>query len=105
MMEWLNSLDMSWMAWTMPVAIFFGAIASALIILTILAVWRPETPRRGILRIATTRGDRLFITLLGSAYINLFWIAISVALGVSEIDLWGALGLSLVYGVAVFRYV
>ena len=104
-MEWLNALDMSWMAWTMPVAIFFGAIASALFILTLLAVWRPETPRRGILRIATTRGDRLFITLLGSAYINLFWIAISVALGVSEVDLWGALGLSLVYGVAVFRYV
>lgn len=105
MMEWLNSFDFSWMAWTLPVAIFFGAIASALVLLTILAVLRPETPRRGILRIATTRGDRLFITLLGSAYIHLFWIAVSTALGVGEIDLWGALGLSLVYGVAVFRYV
>ena len=105
MIEWLNSFDFSWMAWTLPVAIFFAAIATALVILTILAVRRPETPRRGILRIATTRGDRLFITLLGSAYIHLFWIAISVALGVTEIDLWGASGLSVVYGVAVFRYV
>lgn len=105
MIEWMNSLDFTWMAWTMPVAIFFGAIATALVILTILAVLRPETPRRGILRIATTRGDRLFITLLGSAYIHLFWIAISTALGVGEITLWGATGVSLLYGVAVFRYV
>ena len=104
-MEWLNSFDLSWMAWTLPVAIFFCAIAAALVILTILAVLRPETPRRGILRIATTRGDRLFITLLGSAYIHLFWIAISTALGVGDITLWGASGLSLIYGVAVFRYV
>ncbi len=105
MTEWLNSLDFAWMAWTLPVAIFFGVIGIALVILTVLAVLRPENPRRGILRIATTRGDRFFITLLGSAYIHLFWIAISTALGVSEINLWGALGFSLVYGVAVFRYV
>lgn len=105
MIEWLNSLDFTWMAWTMPIAIFFAAIATALVIFTILAVRRPETPRRGILRIATTRGDRLFITLLGSAYIHLFWIAISTALGVTEVTLWGASGLSLIYGVTVFRYV
>ena len=105
MLGWLIGIDIAWMAWTIPVAIFFGAIALALIILTILAMLRPETPRRGILRIVTTRGDRLFITLLGSAYINLFWIAISIALGVTEIGLWGASGLCLVYGIAVFRYV
>ena len=61
---------MSWMAWTMPTAIFFGVIALLLITFTILAIKFPETPRTGILRIETTRGDRLFITLLGSAFIN-----------------------------------
>jgi predicted small integral membrane protein len=45
-----------------------------LIVLTLLAIRFPETPRRGILRIETTRGDRLFITLLGSAFICLGWL-------------------------------
>ena len=105
MLSWLSAFDIAWMAWTIPVGIFFGSIAVALALLTILAIRYPETPRRGILRISTTRGDRLFITLLGSAFINLFWIAFSVALGFTEIGLWGALGLSAVYGIAVFRYV
>ncbi len=105
MFGWLSGFDIAWMAWTFPVAIFFASIAIALLILTVLAVRYPETPRRGILRISTTRGDRLFITLLGSAFINLFWIAFSVALGVADAGLWGALGLSFVYGILVFRYV
>ena len=42
----------------------------------VLAIRFPETPRVGILRIETTRGDRLFITLLGSAFINLAWLGL-----------------------------
>ena len=42
--------------------------------MTVLAIRFPETPRLGILRIETTRGDRLFITLLGSAFIHLGWL-------------------------------
>ena len=56
---------MSWMAWTLPTAIFFVTIALLLVTFTVLAVRFPETPRRGVLGIETTRGDRLFITLLG----------------------------------------
>jgi glycerol transport system permease protein len=90
---------MSWMAWTLPTAIFFGVIALLLGIFTLLAIRYPETPRTGILRIETTRGDRLFITLLGSAFLNLAWLA---AFGA---PLWGALILCLVYAAAVFRWV
>ena len=90
---------MAWMAWTIPTAIFFAIIAALLVTFTFLAVRFPETPRRGILRIDTTRGDRLFITLLGSAFINLVWLA---ALGP---PVWGALIVCLVYAVAVFRWV
>jgi predicted small integral membrane protein len=68
---------MDWMAWTWPTAIFFMVIASLLIAFTILAIRFPETPRIGILRIETTRGDRLFITLLGSAFINLAWLGLT----------------------------
>lgn len=90
---------MAWMAWTLPTAIFFGVIASLLIIFTILAIKYPETPRVGILRIETTRGDRLFITLLGSAFINLIWLGLEVA------PQPYALLACLVYAVAVFRWV
>ncbi len=63
-----------WMAWTFPVALFFWVIASLLILFTLLAIRFPETPRIGILRIETTRGDRLFISLLGSAFICIGWL-------------------------------
>ena len=88
-----------WMAWTLPVALFFYIIASLLILFTLLAIRFPETPRRGILRIETTRGDRLFISLLGSAFLCLGWLFFFGA------PLWGALILCLIYAAAVFRWV
>lgn len=90
---------MAWMAWTWPTAAFFAGIACLLIIFTVLAIKYPETPRVGILRIETTRGDRLFITLLGSAFLNLAW------LGLVPTPQWGALLVCLVYAYAVFRWV
>ncbi len=90
---------MDWMAWTAPTAIFFATIAALLVIFTVRAIRFPETPRTGVLRIETTRGDRLFITLLGSAFITLGWLA---AFGA---PLWGALIACLVYALAVFRWV
>jgi len=89
-----------WMAWTFPVALFFWCIAGLLMIFTLLAIRYPETPRVGVLRIETTRGDRLFITLLGSAFIHLGWLFFA-----GPDFLWGALILSLVYAAAVFRWV
>jgi len=90
---------MDWMAWTLPTAIFFGVIASLLITFTVLAIKFPETPRVGILRIETTRGDHLFITLLGSAFLNLAW------LGLVGAHQPYALILCLIYAAAVFRWV
>ncbi|WP_116596935.1 DUF2160 domain-containing protein [Primorskyibacter marinus] len=90
---------MAWMAWTWPTATFFIVIALLLIIFTALAIKFPETPRTGILRIETTRGDRLFITLLGSAFINLAW------LGIVGAHQPYALIACLVYAAAVFRWV
>jgi len=90
---------MAWMAWTIPTAIFFGVIALLLIIFTALAIRYPETPRTGILRIQTTRGDRLFITLLGSAFINLAWLGVDLA------PQPYALLVCLVFAAAVFRWV
>ncbi|MGM0660681.1 MAG: DUF2160 domain-containing protein [Pseudomonadota bacterium] len=90
---------MAWMAWTWQTAVFFLAIAGLLIIFSVLAIKFPETPRKGILQIETTRGDRLFITLLGSAFINLVWLGLEVA------PQPYALLACLVYAAAVFRWV
>jgi predicted small integral membrane protein len=99
--EWTGQLIPGfWMAWTFPVALFFWCIAGLLMIMTLLAIRFPETPRVGVLRIETTRGDRLFITLLGSAFIHLGWLFFA-----GPDFLWGALILSLVYAAAVFRWV
>ena len=88
------------MAWSFPTAAFFMTI---LALLALMAVWeyaRPGgNPRVGILRFETTRGDRLFVSLLGAAFIHLAW------LGFVGPDLWWASGLSLLYAAAVFRYV
>lgn len=93
-------MDFSWMAWTLPTAIFFIVIFSLIACMGIWEYFSPGgNPRVGILRFETTRGDRLFITLLGSAFINLAW------LGLGGLNLWWALALSVVYAVGVFRFV
>jgi predicted small integral membrane protein len=87
------------MAWTLATALFFWTIAALILVMLVLALRFPETPRRGVLGIDTTRGDRLFITLLGSAFINLAW------LGLVDRAQWGALVVCLVFALAVFRWV
>ena len=93
-------MNFSWMAWTLPTALFFAAIFAAIVA---MAVWERLSPgggpRVGVLRFETTRGDRLFITLLGSAFIHLAW------LGLAGPNLLWALGISAVYGVLVFCFV
>ncbi len=93
-------MDFSWMGWTLTTAVFFGTIICLLIG---MGVWEFASPgghpRVGILRFETTRGDRLFLSLLGSAFIHLAW------LGLVGPDLWWALGLSIVYALGVFRWV
>ncbi|MDB5939203.1 MAG: hypothetical protein JWP77_1567 [Polaromonas sp.] len=66
-----------WMAWTTPVAVFFTCIVLMLAGMTVWEMKSPTTLRRGFLPLETTRGDRLFIGLLGAAYINLMFVGIS----------------------------
>ncbi len=87
-----------WMAWTLPTAIFFIVIALILVAMTVWETVSPTVERRGLLPIATTRGDRLFIGLLGSAYIQLIWLA------TTDLSLWIALAIALVYMAVMMRY-
>ena len=66
-----------WMAWTLPVAVFFTCIVLMLIGMTVWEIKSPTVLRKGLLPMATTRGDRLFIGLLSAAYVNLGFLAVS----------------------------
>ncbi|XVO85253.1 DUF2160 domain-containing protein [Pseudomonas palleroniana] len=89
---------MEWMAWTTPTALFFGAIALLLVGMTTLELRAPSIARRGFLPISTTRGDRLFIGLLGSAYLHL------LVIGVTGWSIWVAGVLSLMWLLCVMRW-
>ena len=66
-----------WMAWTLPVAVFFSCIVVMLVVMTVWEIKSPTTMRRGWLPIATTRGDRLFIGLMAAAWVNLGFVGLS----------------------------
>ena len=86
---------LEWMAWTPITALFFGAIAALLIVMTILQVLSPTFARIGWLGISTTRGDRVFISLLATGWINILWIVFSTA------SQWFALALGLVVSAVI----
>ena len=88
---------LSWMAWTWPTALLFIGLFSAMALITVIEIrWPGTSERYGILRIKTTRGDRLFLSLLGAAYIFLLW------LGVFGATLWIPLGLAIAWGIFCF---
>ena len=106
--------SIAWMAWTPPTAIFFVLLSMTLAVMTWLAAGYPEAERVGILRIPTTRGDRLFISLIMTAVIHLVWIGLvgtdlvatlPIGEGIELSSLWLATVISLVSAVAIFRTV
>jgi len=88
-----------WMAWTWQTGVFFGAILLTLIAMSVIAIRWPETPRVGIFRFPTTRGDRLFMSLLGWAYIFLLWIRLT-----GGDNLWVPLAGAVVLTALMFRF-
>ena len=88
----------AWMAWTAPTAWFFVGIALLLVGMTVWELASPTVPRRGLLPLTTTRGDRLFIGLLGAAYIHLAWIGLAAG------DLWYGFAIAVVWLIAVMRF-
>src|SRR5947209_9188245 len=106
--------NIAWIASTLLTAIFFGLLACMLAVMFWLAIAYPEAERVGVLRIPTTRGDRLFISLVLAAVIHLLWIAfvgtdplltLPIGEGVEISSLWLATVISLVSAVAIFRTV
>ena len=82
----------------MPSGLFFIGIASILLVMTIFEIRKPCVERKGWLPIPTTRGDRLFIGLLSSAFIHLSF------LGLSDLSLWIALAMSALLMLILLRW-
>lgn len=106
--------SIAWMAWTWPTAVFFVLLASTLGMMTWLAIAYPEAERVGVLRIPTTRGDRLFVSLVLAAVIHLLWIGLvgtdpiftlPIGDGVEISSLWLGTVISLLSAVVIFRTV
>lgn len=89
---------LEWMAWTTPTALFFIAVILMLITTTILGLRSPSVARKGVLPMATTRGDRLYVGLLGCAFIALAW------LGLSDESSLIAVGICVVWLIAILRW-
>lgn len=99
---------LSWMVWTTPVTVFFSCVGLMLVGMTIWEFRSPTVMRKGFLPIPTTRGDRLFISLLAAGYINLIvlgmgarlkdWFSLS-----EEPSAWVGLGLSAIVLVFIMR--
>ena len=91
-------MNLTWMAWTLPTAIFFIAIACILVAMTIWQIKAPSVERKGFLPISTTPGDRLFIGLLSSAFIHLAWI------GMTSLNLWIAFVIAVIWMIILMRW-
>jgi predicted small integral membrane protein len=96
--EWWQHSIGTWMAWTPATAAFFIYIFASI---AAMGVWEYHSPggnpRRGVFGLDTTRGDRLFMTHLGSCFIFLGWLLFYGT------PLWGALVISILWGIFVFR--
>ena len=92
------TLTLEWMEWTLPTAIFCIAIFLILIAMTIWQTVSPSIERRGFLPIPTTPGDRLFIGIIGSAFIFLAWI------GLTDFSLWILLAIVVGWTFVVMRW-
>jgi predicted small integral membrane protein len=97
-----------WMAWTLPVAVFFTCIVLMLVGMTVWEMKSPTTLRKGFLPLETTRGDRLFIGLLCAAYVNLIFIGLSGKMAAwlglaADPSIWISFVLSMVLLVLIMR--
>jgi len=88
----------AWMAWTWQTALFFATVLVVLVIMTVLAIKRPERPKIGVFRFATTRGDRLFMSLLGSAFIYILWFRFGAE------TMWPPAVIAVIFAGLMFRF-
>jgi predicted small integral membrane protein len=87
-----------WMAWTLPTGLFFAVIGLGIATCAVWGALSPAVARRGFLPMPTARGDRVFVGLLSSAYVNLAWA------GFTDASQWIAVAISAVLMLVIGRW-
>ena len=95
--DWLVPLPEGLTPWR-AMALGTAGLTAMLALMTVLEAAYPTVLRKGFLPISTTRGDRLFVGLLTSAYIHLAWLA------VTEASLYIALAISVIWLAILLRW-
>lgn len=91
---------LDWMVWTSATVVFALAVLAGLIAVTVLAMVVPSTPRKGFLPMPTARGDRIYISLLGTGLVMVLFVvltdlplpiglAIAVLVLAIPVNVWG----------------
>ena len=95
----LTSLPPDWMRWTIPSIIFVSSILTMIASLTVWDMKDPGWAREGtVLPIETTRGDRVFMSLLLTGITFCLWL-----LFIGQTATWGVLLIGAFLAVVVIR--
>lgn len=82
----MTDLSPQWMYWTVPTLLFVGFILLMLIVLSIWDAKDPGWARQGLLPIETTRGDRVFMSILTAGILFCLWLYF-----IGTTAIWGVL--------------
>lgn len=95
----MTELPPQWMYWTVPTLLFVGGILTMLIVLSIWDAKDPGWARQGILPIETTRGDRVFMSILTTGIFFCLWLYL-----IGTTAVWGALVAGGVAAVGIMNF-
>jgi predicted small integral membrane protein len=87
------------MYWTLPTLIFIGSIITLLITLSFWDMKDPGYAREGLLPIETTRGDRVFMSILVTGCTFCIWL-----FTVSMTAVWAVLLLGAAAAVFIIKF-
>ena len=90
---------LEWMHWTVQSAIGFSLLFIVLVSLAILDKFRPGYARKGFLPMATTRGDRVFISLAFFLFIFFVWLKY-----LPDVTAWGSMAASAVVAFIIMKW-
>jgi predicted small integral membrane protein len=95
----LTSLPPEWMRWTIPSIIFISSILTMIATLTVWDMKDPGWARVGtVLPIETTRGDRVFMSLLITGVVFCLWL-----LFIGKTATWAVLVIGAIMATIVIR--
>jgi predicted small integral membrane protein len=89
------NINLAWMDWTQPTAIFFSGLGVALTVMTLWDILSPTRERKGFLPVTTTRGTKFFLSVI--SFIGIMVLTLAIFPNISLGNLWYAVAIALVW--------